>query len=276
MLTDGVIELIELDPAQAQLLVTGKSPLPAVPDYPHHGPETIARMFRDPTMIDNWVPGFGLHLIKRLSDNLVVGDVGFHAPPDERGVIEIGYGLAESARGLGLASRAVRLLSAFALARSDVACIIADTSARNVDSARVLEATGYQFLRRDADRLRYRLRTAPTAKAPSQDQLVVIVTFVPADHAEQVRTALATAGAGRIGAYSACSFSTPGEGRFHPSPAANPFIGSPNELEVVEELRIECVCPRDRAKQAIRAMLTAHPYEVPAYHCYRALTLEDL
>src|SRR5947209_8917967 len=43
-----------------------------------------------------------------------------------------------------------------------------------------------------------------------------LVVFVPADAAEQVRRALTTAGAGAIGAYDSCTFSTPGEGRFRP------------------------------------------------------------
>lgn len=283
MLTDGVIELIELNPAQTQALAAGTSPLEAVSDYPHHDRETIARMFRDPLMIDNWVPGFGLHLIRRLSDGLVVGDVGFHAPPDERGVVEISYGLAESARGNGLASRAVRLLSASAMTRGGVACIIADTSTANEASAHVLQAAGYQLVRQDGARLRYRLRGAPTPQPasaskptrPSRD-LVVIVTFAPTTHAELVREALAVGGAGRLGSYSACSFSATGQGRFRPDASADPLIGSPNELEVVEEVRIESVCERSSAKAAIEAMLSVHPYEVPAYHCYQVLTLADL
>lgn len=107
-------------------------------------------------------------------------------------------------------------------------------------------------------------------------QLLVIVVFVPLSHADAVREALALAGAGRIGEYSACSFSAPGQGRFLPSESARPHLGVSGRLEVVEEMRIECVCPIESAREAVTAMLAAHPYEEPAYHCYPVMTLAEL
>lgn len=109
--------------------------------------------------------------------------------------------------------------------------------------------------------------------------LVVIVVFVPAEDAaacERVRAALADSGAGRIGAYRACSFAGPGRGRFEPDSAARPFIGQPGRLETVAEERLEVVCERRLARAALTAMLSAHPYEEPAYHIYPVLTLPDL
>lgn len=106
--------------------------------------------------------------------------------------------------------------------------------------------------------------------------MIVIVIFAPLPHADAVRQALAAAGAGSIGAYSACSFSAPGEGRFRPEAGATPAIGKVGDLEVVDEVRIEAVCERSKARAALAAALAAHPYEEVAYHCYEALTLEDL
>ncbi|SHI90290.1 hypothetical protein SAMN02745244_01299 [Tessaracoccus bendigoensis DSM 12906] len=106
--------------------------------------------------------------------------------------------------------------------------------------------------------------------------MLVLVCFVPASHAEAVRGALAGAGAGAVGAYTACSFTVPGEGRFRPGEGASPFLGEVGDLSVVHEVRIECVCPRGAARAAVEAMLAAHPYEEPAWHCYEALTLDDL
>ncbi|MCG6566793.1 hypothetical protein C3E87_03990 [Tessaracoccus sp. ZS01] len=103
---------------------------------------------------------------------------------------------------------------------------------------------------------------------------MVIVCFAPLSHADAVRAALAEGGAGQLGAYSACSFSAPGEGRFRPTDAADPFIGTSGELTVVEEVRIEAVCTREQARAAIDAMLSVHPYEVPAWHAYEALDPE--
>lgn len=90
---------------------------------------------------------------------------------------------------------------------------------------------------------------------------VKISTTVPLENADQLRQALGEAGAGKIGEYSFCSFSVTGKGRFKPSENADPHIGEPNKLEVVEEERIEVVCDRSIAKQVIAALKAAHPYE---------------
>ncbi|MDO5729390.1 MAG: hypothetical protein Q4P71_07180 [Actinomycetaceae bacterium] len=103
----------------------------------------------------------------------------------------------------------------------------------------------------------------------------VIVVYAPVEAAESVRSALALAGAGAIGDYSACSFSSRGIGRFTPGDGAHPSIGSVGTPEQVEEERIEVICPRDAVAVALDAMVEAHPYEEPAYHVYQALTRAD-
>lgn len=92
-----------------------------------------------------------------------------------------------------------------------------------------------------------------------------ITSYVPIDHADEVRSAIADAGAGALGDYDACSFSTTGTGRFRPLPGAEPFVGAEGELTAVEEVRIEAVLPRARRSAVVRALLGAHPYEEPAW-----------
>ena len=101
--------------------------------------------------------------------------------------------------------------------------------------------------------------------AAGNQRLDKLTTYVPVADAERVRQALAQAGAGVIGDYDSASFSTPGEGRFRPLAGANPTIGKVGALEVVDEVRIECVLPRAARPQVVAAMLVAHPYEEPAY-----------
>ena len=48
------------------------------------------------------------------------------------------------------------------------------------------------------------------------EELVKIVVFVPLDFADKVRQAMGDAGAGRIGKYSHCTFSSIGFGRYKP------------------------------------------------------------
>jgi len=105
---------------------------------------------------------------------------------------------------------------------------------------------------------------------------VKIVTFVPIDNADAVREALGKAGAGTIGEYTFCSYSVVGKGRFVPSKKANPHIGEAGKPEIVEEERIEVVCERDKAKAAVEAMKTAHPYEEVAFDVYPLLEESEL
>jgi dinuclear metal center YbgI/SA1388 family protein len=97
------------------------------------------------------------------------------------------------------------------------------------------------------------------------DPLDKLVTFVPHENAEEVRAALAEAGAGKIGDYDSCTFTSEGEGRFRPLDGATPAIGRIGEVEVVAESRIEAVFPRGRRRQVLEAMRAVHPYEEPAY-----------
>lgn len=100
------------------------------------------------------------------------------------------------------------------------------------------------------------------AAAPAMDKLVV---YVPVDHADPLRAVLAEVGAGRIGDYDNASFSTPGTGRFRPLAGAHPAIGEVGRTESVAEERIEVVLPRRLRSAVVAAMMTAHPYETPAY-----------
>jgi dinuclear metal center YbgI/SA1388 family protein len=101
--------------------------------------------------------------------------------------------------------------------------------------------------------------------ARSNERLDKLTTYVPVADADRVRQALGDAGAGVIGAYDHASFSTRGEGRFRPLAGANPTIGEVGRLEVVDEVRVECVLARAARPQVIAALLAAHPYDEPAY-----------
>jgi len=97
------------------------------------------------------------------------------------------------------------------------------------------------------------------------DPLDKVVTFVPHENAEEVREAIARAGAGRIGDYDSCTFTSEGEGRFRPLDGAKPAIGRVGEIEVVAESRVEAVLPRGRRRHVLEALKAVHPYEEPAY-----------
>lgn len=105
---------------------------------------------------------------------------------------------------------------------------------------------------------------------------VKIVVFVPSSHADVVRKTMGDAGAGKIGNYDHCSFSTAGTGRFLPKAGAKPAIGSVGELEQVEEQRIEITCDQFRAAEVIKKIKQVHPYEEVALDVYPLLGLESI
>lgn len=92
-----------------------------------------------------------------------------------------------------------------------------------------------------------------------------LVIYVPLEAAQAVRQAIGDAGAGRLGNYSHCSFSTGGTGRFTPLPGAHPAIGVVSSPEEVPETRIEAIYPRSRRDAVVGAALAVHPYETPAF-----------
>ena len=97
------------------------------------------------------------------------------------------------------------------------------------------------------------------------DALDKLVAFVPQEAAERVRAAVTDAGAGRLGDYDSCTFTSEGEGRFRPLDGASPAVGRVGEVETVAEVRVESVFPRSLRRQVVEALRAAHPYEEPAY-----------
>lgn len=97
------------------------------------------------------------------------------------------------------------------------------------------------------------------------ETLMKLVVFVPTTHATQLRDQLALAGAGKIGQYDSCSFSSKGIGRFQPLDGATPAIGEMNRLEVVEEEKIEVVFPSSKQSKILKTMYAHHPYEEVAF-----------
>ncbi len=104
-----------------------------------------------------------------------------------------------------------------------------------------------------------------TATGPGQSK---VVTFVPHEQADRVAEAMFAAGAGRIGDYAMCSYRLRGRGTFFGMAGTDPKVGRKGRLEQVEETRLEVVTPDSRLPEVINALLSAHPYEEPAYDIY--------
>lgn len=99
------------------------------------------------------------------------------------------------------------------------------------------------------------------------NQLKVVV-FTPADKADEISAAMFSAGAGKIGEYDYCSFRLNGEGSFRGSKKTNPAIGIKEQIQLVNEIRIEVIVDSWNLNKVIGSMLKVHPYEEPAYDIY--------
>ncbi len=99
--------------------------------------------------------------------------------------------------------------------------------------------------------------------------------FVPETHLESVKSAMFVAGAGKIGLYDCCAWQVKGQGQFRALEGSTPFLGEQNQVESVEEYRVEMVCDEVYIRKAIQVLLDTHPYETPAYDVIKTITIFD-
>ena len=100
------------------------------------------------------------------------------------------------------------------------------------------------------------LRPLVPMPAEAGDKLVV---FVPTDDAQRIIDALSNAGAGHIGDYERCAWTTIGVGTFRPAPAPTPAIGQAGHGALVAEPRVEMVVPPRLREGVIRPMRCGFP-----------------
>jgi dinuclear metal center YbgI/SA1388 family protein len=101
-----------------------------------------------------------------------------------------------------------------------------------------------------------------------------LIVFVPVESLQEVADAVFKAGAGWIGNYSHCSFSSAGLGTFFPLEGAKPAIGKKGKLENVEEIKFESIVPAEKIADVVKAMKAAHPYEMPAFDVIKLYDFE--
>lgn len=124
-------------------------------DYPFEGDIVALNVFVAASERDGEQRPFGYYRITRRSDGQAIGGIGFKGPPNDD-VVEVGYGLAPSARGYGYAAEALAALTAVA-ARRGMARVRAATAPDNAASRRTLERAGFARVAADADLLHYEL-----------------------------------------------------------------------------------------------------------------------
>ncbi|HXR23185.1 MAG TPA: bifunctional GNAT family N-acetyltransferase/class I SAM-dependent methyltransferase [Acidimicrobiales bacterium] len=118
-------------------------------DFPFEGDVGAVGSFLRATANSGEQRPFGYYRITRLADGRAVGGIGFKGQPDG-GCVEIGYGLAPSARGHGYAAEAVVAVLAIA-ADQGLSRVIAGTALDNIASQRALVRAGFRLIGNDGE-----------------------------------------------------------------------------------------------------------------------------
>ena len=145
------LELHAIDVAEAERIVARNAgPADAwADDFPFEGDVRAVSGFLRASATRGEQRPFGFYRITRLADGLAVGGTGFKGQPDS-GCVEIGYGLAPSARGHGYAAEAVNALLSLA-ADHGLSTVIANTTLDNIASQRTLIRAGFGLVRTDPE-----------------------------------------------------------------------------------------------------------------------------
>lgn len=106
-------------------------------------PHFINDLMDDPTQI-----GWNVWTITLKGSGMIIGDVGLKGPPDNNGVVEIGYSMSIPYRGKGYMVEAVSGLIDHVLSDNRVRSIIAECEDSNLISKKVLSTVGMEMVER--------------------------------------------------------------------------------------------------------------------------------
>lgn len=106
----------------------------------------IVQQMKNEPDIAQW----GATIIDRI-ERVAVGQMGFKAPSDEHGSVELGYGINPTYQNRGYATEAAQALVTWALGQPAVELVRAECLEENLASIRVLEKAGFSCVGRRVD-----------------------------------------------------------------------------------------------------------------------------
>lgn len=104
--------------------------------------------------------------------------------------------------------------------------------------------------------------------------MLKLIYYVPESHLELTKQAIFSAGAGGIGNYEHCAWQVKGIGQFKPVKGAVPYIGQLDELEQVDEWRVETIVLEEKASAVAKSLKASHPYEEPAFEFIQIIEID--
>jgi RimJ/RimL family protein N-acetyltransferase len=96
-------------------------------------------------------------IILHKADRVAIGGIGFHGPPDEAGMVEIGYNIIPAYEGQGYATEMARRVIDWAFQTPGIERITAQCLDDNIGSIRVLEKVGMHRLPPEDQMLKWEL-----------------------------------------------------------------------------------------------------------------------
>jgi RimJ/RimL family protein N-acetyltransferase len=134
--------LLERDRADPRLWVDRgfANPLGHLVDDPGPLPFRIPRVATDPEAAP-----FLLRMAVLRQQGIVIGSAGFHARPDDDGMIEIGLGVVPEHRGQGYAQEILHGMWAWVLTMPDVRTLRYTVSADNAPSQAIIRKLRFDF-----------------------------------------------------------------------------------------------------------------------------------
>ncbi len=103
---------------------------------------------------------------------------------------------------------------------------------------------------------------------PKENYIRKLVTYTIPENFNTLRNALFDAGAGAIGNYENCSFSSHGLGTYQGNVDSNPTIGNPGEFMEETEIKLEVTFEKHLESAIFKALFSNHLYEEVAYEIY--------
>jgi ribosomal-protein-alanine N-acetyltransferase len=101
--------------------------------------------------------GFNMWLIIEKKNNLIIGSAGYIGKSDNKGIVEIGFGIVPSRRGKGFCNEAVNALLKWGLSHDEVNTIIARCDKSNMASRKAIIKLGFEYLNEKDDLLTWKL-----------------------------------------------------------------------------------------------------------------------
>ena len=103
---------------------------------------------------------------------------------------------------------------------------------------------------------------------------VKIEIFIPREDSRKLIDKINEAGYLKEENYDYCYAETYVLGHFRPIEGANPYIGSLNKIEEVQESKLEFRIRREELEETMRIIKENHPYEVPVINVIELIDLD--